>query len=94
MQISDKMDQELERLARNGILQVATRLDPLTEQIRSVTYSPEDVHILLAFPSLRTREGAQLRRMIGDGVHVVHRCGPRFFPLYIVGPGCDGSEGT
>ena len=58
MHVADKVDQELEGFARDGVLQVATLFDPVVKQIRGVTYSPEDVYFLGAIPSLRPREEA------------------------------------
>jgi len=73
MHVSNEVDQELEGFARNRIRWVAAFFNPLTEQIRSVTDGPEDVCILVAFPSLGTGEETQLWRMIGDGIDVVQR---------------------
>ena len=94
MQVPDEMDQELEGFARNGVRRVTALIDPLTEQIGSVTDSPEDIRILVAFPSLGTWEEAQLRRMIGDSIGVVQRCGPPHSVPDLVSPGCDGGEGA
>ena len=92
--VSDKVDQELERIGRSGVLQVATLLDPPTKDIRIVSYGTEDVYVFYAFPSLRSGEEAQFRRIIVDGVDVMHRGRPRFFTFDRISPRGDGGEGA
>lgn len=94
MQISNEVDQELERLASDRILRVATLLDPTAEQICGVPDCPENIYIRFAFPSFRTGEEAKLWGVVGDGVDVVHLRGPWLFPFDLVSPGRDGSEGA
>ena len=86
MQVSNEVDQELESLARDRIVEVTALLNPLAEQVRGVTYGPENVHVLGTFPSLRAREGAQLRGVICDSVDVVHLRGPPHLAFVLVSP--------
>ena len=92
VQVTEKMDQELEGLFSDGITLGSSSLDPFFQQPGSILDTSQDIYPFATGPAIEPGEQTLLGRMIALSAYIMELCGPTHTISELVGPSRDGRK--